>query len=49
VISQQVLQGAKVDASRLARHTISVRGRTADLVIYAVASPSELKLESDPT
>ena len=48
VVSEQVLQGAKVDALRLARHTISVRGRTEDLVIYAVASPSELELESDP-
>ncbi len=43
VASEQVLQGAKMDTSRLARHTISVRGRTEDLVIYAVASPSELR------
>jgi hypothetical protein len=45
VVSQRVLQGAGVDASNLAQHTVSVRGRTEDLVIYAIGSPGDIALE----
>jgi adenylate cyclase len=45
VVSQRVLQAAGVDASKLAQHTVSVRGRTEDLVIYAIGSPSDIELE----
>jgi adenylate cyclase len=46
VVSERVLRGAGVDASKFARHTVTIRGRTEDLVIYAIASPAAIALEN---
>ena len=46
VVSERVLQGAGVDTTHLARHTVAVRGRAEDLAIYAIASPGDMELEN---
>ncbi|HWI80028.1 MAG TPA: hypothetical protein VNS31_12570, partial [Ramlibacter sp.] len=46
VVSERVLRGAGVDASKFAQHTVTIRGRTEDLVIYAIASPAAIALEN---
>jgi len=45
VVSERVLQGAAVATANLARHTVAVRGRAEDLVVYAIGSPSDIALE----
>jgi adenylate cyclase len=43
IVSEKVLNGAGVNAQSLARHTITVRGRSDHLAIYAVPSPALLE------
>ncbi len=44
VVSHEVVHGAGVDVSSFTGHSITVRGRSDDLVIYAVASPAMLEV-----